>query len=310
MAIPMRLLIGYDGSPYGDAALDDLRRAGLPQAVEAIVLSVADVLLPPAGDEPPPSQWAKQLMEEANREASRLLEEAHAIAQRGCQRLQAYFPEWQVHAQACADSPAWGIILKAEEWQADLVVVGSHSRSALGRLFLGSVSQMVVNQAHCSVRVARAREVAPDQPLRLLIGVDGSAQAEVAVRAVAARRWPPRTEVRLMAAVDPRLLTTLAAASRMDPTGSGDGRAQVGRMIEATGELVRQGAPQVTVSTVIKDGDPKQLLLAEAEQWGADCIFVGPRGHGQRERLWLGSVSTAIAAQARCSVEVVRAKPE
>jgi hypothetical protein len=44
------LLIGYDGSEHADAAIDDLQRAGLPQDVEAIVLTVVDAFLPPAGD--------------------------------------------------------------------------------------------------------------------------------------------------------------------------------------------------------------------------------------------------------------------
>ena len=44
---PMSVLIGYDGSPCAEAALLDLRRAGLPQTVEAVVMCAADVLLPP-----------------------------------------------------------------------------------------------------------------------------------------------------------------------------------------------------------------------------------------------------------------------
>jgi nucleotide-binding universal stress UspA family protein len=47
------------------------------------------------------------------------------------------------------------------------------------------------------------------------------------------------------------------------------------------------------------------LLIAEAESWGADCIFVGARGMGRIGRFLLGSVSSAVAARAHCSVEVV-----
>ena len=49
-----KLLIGYDGSGHADAAIDDLQRAGLPQDVEAIVLTVADAFLPPTVD---PKDW-------------------------------------------------------------------------------------------------------------------------------------------------------------------------------------------------------------------------------------------------------------
>ncbi|MCV4785306.1 universal stress protein, partial [Escherichia coli] len=60
--------------------------------------------------------------------------------------------------EACADSPAWGIIKRADEWQPDLIVVGSHGRTAIERFVLGSVSQKVLYEARCSVRIARARQ--------------------------------------------------------------------------------------------------------------------------------------------------------
>ena len=50
----------------------------------------------------------------------------------------------------------------------------------------------------------------------------------------------------------------------------------------------------LTVSSVIKEGDPKHVLLDEAEHWGADCIFVGARGLSRVERFLLGSVAAAI----------------
>ena len=56
----------------------------------------------------------------------------------------------------------------------------------------------------------------------------------------------------------------------------------------------------------VRDGDPKRVLLAEAERWGADCIFVGAKGHTRLDKVLLGSVSAAVAARASCSVEVVR----
>ena len=52
MSPMMKVLIAYDGSSYADAALDDLSYAGLPQEVEARILSVADVFLPPPSSSP------------------------------------------------------------------------------------------------------------------------------------------------------------------------------------------------------------------------------------------------------------------
>ena len=49
----MKILIAYDGSECADAALADLQRAGLPPAAAALIMSVAEVFLPPASSLPP-----------------------------------------------------------------------------------------------------------------------------------------------------------------------------------------------------------------------------------------------------------------
>ena len=43
----MKIVIGYDGSEHADAALDDLRQAGLPRDAEALIISVAEGVMPP-----------------------------------------------------------------------------------------------------------------------------------------------------------------------------------------------------------------------------------------------------------------------
>jgi nucleotide-binding universal stress UspA family protein len=47
------------------------------------------------------------------------------------------------------------ILQEAQECAADLIVVGSHGRRGLKRFFLGSVSEAVAMNAHCSVVVVR-----------------------------------------------------------------------------------------------------------------------------------------------------------
>jgi nucleotide-binding universal stress UspA family protein len=70
--------------------------------------------------------------------------------------------------------------------------------------------------------------------------------------------------------------------------------------------MVKLRAADLTASFAIKEDDPKRALLDEAEKWKADCIFVGATGLGGLDRFLLGSVSSAVAARAHCSVEVVR----
>jgi nucleotide-binding universal stress UspA family protein len=51
--------------------------------------------------------------------------------------------------------PKSQILDAAKEWRADMIVLGSHGRTGLGRFLMGSVSQDVVRHAHCSVEVFR-----------------------------------------------------------------------------------------------------------------------------------------------------------
>ena len=297
---PMRILIAYDGSSGADAVLTDLERAGLPNDLEAIVICVADVCLWPMSN-PEATRAIPELpsVERAHRQALQAVEEAHALATEASGRLRERFPGWRVSAESRGDSPAWAIIQKADQWKPDLVIIGSHGRSALGNLF-GSVSQKVIAETACSVRVARANTNPSTPKVRIVIGVDGSAGAESAVRRVAERLWPTGSEVRLVAALDPMIATALQWVEG----GALDERAWMSKRVQSSVE--RLEASGLTVTSLIKEGDPKRILTDEAKQWGADCIFVGARGLRGIGRFLLGSVSAAVVARAHCSVEVVR----
>lgn len=80
----------------------------------------------------------------------------------------------------------------------------------------------------------------------------------------------------------------------------------VRQVFEPSAEKLRRAGLDATV--VLRKGNPKQGLIEEAEEWGADSIFVGAKGIRSVERLLLRSVSSAVAARAHCSVEVVRPK--
>lgn len=293
----MKIVIAYDGSSCADSALEDLSRAGLPQRAEALIISVAELRLPP----PPPSSYeilsgyAVGVSTSVEAKATtRVVEDARALALQATNRVQVLFPDWEVRSDALLGSPAGEIIEKAEGWGADLIVVGSHGRSALDRFILGSVSQRVVTDAHCSVRVARNAR-ADKEAVRIMLGLDGSEHSGAAVRAVAARRWPEGSEVRLVTSLDPLHMYGTDPADKYTGVLS----------IHKSAEMFLRDAG-LEVSSVAEEEDAKRLLVREAEEWGADSIFVGARGLGRLGRLLLGSISTAVVARAHCSVEIVR----
>ena len=140
-----RILIAYDGSNCSDAALKDLARAGLPVAVDAVVVTVADVILPPQDDQLPaddvPAVRIPAVEQHAKERAERAINEARAFADQGAMRVKANFPGWNVTSEVRCDSPAWAILEMADRNKSDLIVIGSHGHSLLGgRLILGSGS--------------------------------------------------------------------------------------------------------------------------------------------------------------------------
>jgi nucleotide-binding universal stress UspA family protein len=187
----MRILIAYDGSECAEAALDDLTRTGLPHRAEALVFAVVELGLPP----PHPETYG--LMPDTGQQPE--IEEAERLVLRAIERLKANCPEWTVSAKIERGSPASTILDVAEDWHPDLIVVGSHGRSAVGRLVLGSVSQKVVTEARCSVRVARGKVDLEPAAVRLIIGIDGGPGARNAVAAVASREWPKGSRVQIVA---------------------------------------------------------------------------------------------------------------
>jgi nucleotide-binding universal stress UspA family protein len=312
----VKLLIAYDGSECAKAAMSDLVRAGLPRDCEAVVLSVADVCvgLPPTGPESIPVSVAA-MVEKARATAAAAVAESRRLAEDGATQIRSLFPNWRVVADAAADSPYWAFIRRAEEMDADLIVVGSHGRSLLGRAVLGSVSQKVLHHARSSVRIGRNPPPPPEgtHPPRLVVGVDGSAGSQAAVDEIARRNWPAGTAVHVISVPDLRGLMQMASDLTMIPVwipqiagAAADEHAVARGLVEAAGKKL--AAAGLAVSTAVREGDPKHALLQEAESWNADTIFVGAKGHSRLERFLIGSVSAAVAARARCTVEIVRPK--
>lgn len=260
----VKVLIGYDGSSDADAAIADLAHAGLSPEVDALIVSI--------WDSPTVSKQVTDLV--VNAEI----------------RLRSDFPSWRVSGEILRGDAAEELVKTAEQWHADLIVVGSQGRSAIGRLILGSVSLKVATEAHCSVRIGR-RTTRKDR-LRILIGLNCSTGAEKAVRKVLMHAWPEGTELRIVAVDD--------GFSTITTDRFSDAKVMEGKYVKLA------ESKGLTISAGIKEGDPQQILIAEAREWEADCIVVGSRG--VRSSSWrLGSsVSAALAANARCSVEIIR----
>lgn len=317
----IKLLIGYDGSESADAAVEDIQRAGLSRDTEAIVFAVADVWFYPPPSDPtlpaPSSPLDHQILswaEEMRARATQALIDSDDVARQAAAQLRALFPSWKIDVETTINWPSWGIITKAEAWGADLVVVGSGKHSIIERLQIGSTSTKVLSACRCSVRVGRRLTTPANSSVRIVIGMDGSPDAELAVDAVARRVWPAGSEARLITVLDTRLAQAVASLIPRLARWSGGGElvqkddTWMQRMITAATEKLQSAG--LAVSTNTPEGDPREVLVEAASTWRADCIFLGARGLSGIERFLIGSVSSSVATAAGCSVEVVRSVPD
>ena len=282
-----KLLIAYDGSPCSEAAIDDLMRAGLPMTAEVAVISVADIIPPPPDGIVPADEFPALRIPEVDRRAKaraeKVRKDAKALAERAAKRVKADFPDWNVKTEVRCDAPAWAVIRIAGLLGSDLIVVGSHGHSLVGgRLILGSVSQRVLYEAPCSVRVARSLELRRSGPVRIVVGFNGSPDSQLAVTGVASRHWPKGSEA-LVVTVHHRLEEAMRDFA-----------------------IEKLQAADLMTSEINLDGDPANALVHKATEWDADSIFVGTRDVHGIQHLLHGSVSAAVAARAHCSVEVIR----
>jgi len=294
----MKVVIGYDGSTYADNAIDDLQWAGMPSKADAIVLSAVEwpTLQAIRSWSMVETDFSPEWIERINK--------AEELGQAGCLRLQQLFPEWNIQIESSAENPANAILEKSKNGLANLIVVGTHGRSAVERALLGSVSMKLVQEASCAVRVGR---LSPhNNPARILIALDGSAGSEAAVSEVCRRFWHIGTEARIVAVhqvMTPVNAERIAIGERIYDLVNEESLIRVKSAVEAAIEKLHEAG--LLTTPIIEHGDPKDVLLRQAREWNADAIFLGSRGMGRIEGLLLGSVSAAVVAHAPCTVEVV-----
>ena len=154
----MKILLAVDGSPCSDAAVEEVGRRPWPDGSSIKVLTTYELPSPPT-----PEAWALPINYFEEMDVA-LRKQAQNVVDRALESLKPRLNKTiSLDGQILPGSPQSMILDEAEDWRADLIVVGSHGYRALERFLLGSVSQSVVSHAKCSVEVVRCRP-AMEQP--------------------------------------------------------------------------------------------------------------------------------------------------
>jgi nucleotide-binding universal stress UspA family protein len=208
-------------------------------------------------------------------------------------------------------APGPALAAEVEAGGADLVVMATHGRGPLSRVWIGSVADYLVRHLHVPVllvRPAEVPEVYGDTRLeRVLVPLDSSSTSEQVLDAVLALGGPG-VSITLVHVVEPVLGVaepSLPFPMPMDPKLLGDLRAMAqARLDRVAGELRERGTTVVT--RVLTGIGPAGMILEEAATGQHDLIGMTTHGEGGLRRLLLGSVADKVVRATTSPVLVVR----
>lgn len=202
--------------------------------------------------------------------------------------------------------PATEIIESAED--ADLIVMTTHGREGAGRMFFGSVADRVVRQGTVPTLVIRDGQypVTGEAISRLVVPLDGSEAAEVALPEAARLAQALGVPVRLVHVVDLAARGAPSPFAARDVRGArGDDGAQADRAVSyLQRQAARLAASGVKVGTEVHIGGAVTVLLDLLQ--ANDLLVMTTLGLGGLQRWWLGSVAEKLIREAICPVLVIR----
>lgn len=151
----MKVIIAIDGSDFSRAAIEKFCQLNFkPENTEIKIISVVERRAP-MGTEPfaVSAEYYHQIEAEGRKQAEGFVVDAAG-------KIRKAFPNSDIGitTQTFLGAPGREIVETAQEWGADLIVVGSHGYGFWNRMALGSVSDSVVHHAPCSVLVVRQPE--------------------------------------------------------------------------------------------------------------------------------------------------------
>ncbi|WP_164012308.1 universal stress protein [Pyxidicoccus trucidator] len=288
---PLKVMLGVDRSLPFEAAREwvrTLRRWGAVEAVGARVYWAEEeyqrlgLARPPAFGE-----ITDELKQALEKETAALMAPLASAEGQGA----------RIHVEAGVGRIADNLVDLAAREKVDLLVVGSHHRRALGRLW--SVSHHALRLASMSVACVPAQATAAPADVALpafrevLVATDFSETGNRAV-AHACALTPPEGTVHLVHVAEGSLSAAEEAGLRT-------------RLLALVPKAAESGGRRVQVEVLAQGGkDVVTTLVQASERLGVDAIVMGTHGRSGLKRAVLGSVTQALLLRTDRPVLVVR----
>ncbi len=267
-----RILVATDGSRYSTRAVQQALNLAKLCGSALFALHVIEF-------NPELAALAPDLQEKMEKESRQLLKgirDQAAKQEVPCETI--------VHQ---GEQPYELIIREANAKKADIIVIGSHGKTGLKKLLLGSVAAKVVGHTRCPVLVVPLK--GPATPKRILAATDGSKPGEAAVKQA----------INMTTACG----GTLTVLSAVVPHGPASYRKEAEKAVEKARKAAEKAG--LEAETIVREGQPHEVIVETSREKKAGLIVMGSVGKTGLDRLLIGSVAERVIGHAPCAVLVV-----
>jgi len=303
----MKIIVAVDGTVHSEVAISALTSTAWPADTEIKILTVA-----PA--EEPAFAFARFGAPNRTAEQQAQLIETTKNALKEMVGPRAAALNCKISFEVLQGDAKSQIVEEAKKWSANMIVMGSRGSKGIELALLGSVSQSVLNLAPCPVVIVKTQQGAGSYDFKqgfrsIVVAVDNSEYSQAAMKWVKDFPWSESCKVKLVTVI-PHLANLLDGhPDGLDMTEVMMKQETIIRLAEnelkkLSAELLKFKRENVSNEVVV--GDPREAILQTAENVHADLIVMGSHGRTGLTKLFIGSVSQAVAAHAPSSVAVVR----
>jgi nucleotide-binding universal stress UspA family protein len=266
-----KIMVATDGSKYSETAVREAINLAKICSGNLIAVSVVktnlefDSVLP-------------QFVERAEQEAIKNLDSVKAQAAKKdvtCMTI-----------VSLSEEPYEDIVRHASKNNVDTIIMGTHGKTEMKRLMMGSVTALVIGHAPCNVLVLPLN--AKVECKNVLIATDGSKYSDSAASEA----------IGIAKRCGSSLIVISVASSDADLGSAINNVNKVSKIAEEEG---------IKVKSVVAKGKPYEAIVETSKQKEVDLIVVGSHGRTGLTRLLMGSVTERVIGHAEAAVLVVKA---
>ncbi len=286
-----RILVATDGSDVASAAVDAAIALATRFDAELHAVHVREV-----------GELPQDVADEAASDLERTGREA---AQRAADRAADAGLEATTAVVEGGQTPHDAILAHAAEAGADLLVLGTHGRTGIGRWVMGSVAEQAVRESPIPVLTVHGETVLDADIESVLVPTDGSAHAEAAADHAIALAAATGAALHVVHVVDLGMIGDGTAIGGALDALEEAGQAAVDRIVDRA-----EAADIGTIQASVLSGRAYRAITDYADEADVDYVVMGTHGRTGMERFLLGSVTERVVRLSDVPVITVGSPPD